>query len=185
MVRETAIELDGESGPIRLALPNRQCRRIRVQSHHIDLWMQLLDLHRQRSRTAPNIEHAKSASDLRLFDKPALSRTHSEDAEKRIIKWQQPAFSKRRHITSLGIFHVAPPLSQPNGCRNFRSLSAHRDSSSPITLSAHQPTSSEPSGFNFDWFAHTTSHGYPSGSAKYPQTPPPSPLLATLTIFAP
>src|SRR5260370_32628669 len=104
MVRETAIELDGESGPIRLALPNRQRRRVRIQSDHVDLWMQLLDLHRQRSRTAPNIEHAKSASDPCLFDKPALSRTHSEDAEKRIVKWQQPAVSKRRLPTSFGTF---------------------------------------------------------------------------------
>src|SRR5260370_40157914 len=118
MVRETAIELDRQSSPIRLAPRNRQRLRIRIQSDHVDLGMQPLDLHRQPSGTASDIEHTKSASDPCLFDKPALSRTHSEDAEKRIIKWQQPALSKCRNITSLHLVHVAPPLSQPSGGRN-------------------------------------------------------------------
>src|SRR5271156_2589974 len=99
MVRESAIELDCESGTIRLALADRESVRVRIDPDDIGRGMQLFDQDRHRSSTASDIEHAKSGFDLRLFDQPSLCRISSEQPQKRIVERQQPAFSKRGNKT--------------------------------------------------------------------------------------
>src|SRR5882757_5522112 len=67
--------------------------------------MHPLDQHCQRAGAASDIKHAKSAFELRLFDQPPLGFIYAEQLEERIVERKEPAFSHRRKITSLGMFH--------------------------------------------------------------------------------